>query len=128
MATVREILSQRKAAPDLLHQMFQFFMDRSDRGAHPEGCLIINTVSEFGKSDQDIKAALDDMEEEFNKTLKKTILVGQKEKTITDTMKAADIAAFLKCALCGVLILDRKGNNIQGIKKITYHAIQSISR
>lgn len=128
MAVVQEILSHRKAAPDLLYQMFQFLMDRSNIGPYPEGCLIINTISEFGQYDQDIKAAFDAMEEEFDKTLQKTILIGQKEKTITDAMKALEIAAFLKCTLSGVLILNRQGKSVQYMRQIAHHAIQSISR
>lgn len=128
MAVVREILSQKKPVPDLLQQMFQYFMDRSAAGPYPPGCLVVNTMSEFGQSDHDITAALDGMAEEFEQTLKKTILAGQKEQTITDTMKAADAAIFLKGILCGVQVLIRKGDRSQKIRRITDLTVLSICR
>ncbi len=128
MVVVREILSEKKAAPDLLQQMFQYFLNRSDIGPYPDGCLIVNTMSEFGKSDPSITTIIDGMEKEFEKILKKTVVLGQKEGTITYKIKATDITAYLKCILCGILLLERQGNRGQEICSIPHQAVRSVCR
>lgn len=128
MTRVGEIFSRQGEAPEHLQKMFDFFLGRSDVESCPNGCFVINTISEFGQSDYNIKFALDQMEDEFEKILRNVVITGQKEKTLTDKMKAEEIVDLLRSVLCGALILRRKGNSVQNTRKITRQAVRSICR
>lgn len=73
------------------------------------GCLMVNSVMEFGTEDEEITREIALMFNEIQQIIEKIIRSGQEQGEITTRLTSTELAAYLNNAWSGVKVMEKSG-------------------
>lgn len=91
------------------------------------GCLVVNTVAEFGERDPEIKARIDADTERHLALLAACATEGQHDGTVDDSREPADIAEFAHSTVAGLRLMSRRGAGRAAMKAVAVIALDAIA-
>ncbi|MEU3628929.1 TetR family transcriptional regulator [Amycolatopsis coloradensis] len=106
--------------------LFSFTIDE-EVATHGRGCLVVNTVAEFGDRDAEVKARTDADTGRQLALLVACAREGQIDGTIDDTREPADIAEFAHSTVAGLRLMSRRGAERTAMEAVADIALGAIS-
>lgn len=91
------------------------------------GCLIANTVAEFGQSDPEIGAALKLALNNYVSVFSKAIVKGHEDSSIATDQSAEDLAHYLIISLNGLRTMMKAGMGDAHIRKAGFMILQTLN-
>ncbi|WP_409491346.1 TetR/AcrR family transcriptional regulator [Amycolatopsis sp. cmx-11-12] len=88
--------------------LFSFTIEE-EVATHGRGCLVVNTVAEFGDRDPEVKARIDADTGRHLVLLAACAREGQLDGTVDGARKPADIAEFAHSTVAGLRLMSRRG-------------------
>ncbi|MFD3258063.1 TetR/AcrR family transcriptional regulator [Paenibacillus lentus] len=80
------------------------------------GCLMVNSILEFGTEDQEVAKEIEVMLSEVEQILEKVIRSGQEQQVITNLRTSRELAAYLNNIFIGAKILEKSGASNEKIE------------
>ncbi|MBB4683639.1 TetR/AcrR family transcriptional regulator [Amycolatopsis jiangsuensis] len=100
--------------------------DEMDNGRR--GCLVVNTIAEFGTTDAEISAQLDADTEAYLSALRHFARAGQADGSITRDRDALDIAQFVHSTVSGLRVMSRRGAAQSALEAVVDIAVAAVAR
>ncbi|WP_281935769.1 TetR/AcrR family transcriptional regulator [Paenibacillus tyrfis] len=92
------------------------------------GCLIVNSVLEFGTDDEEVTHEVEMMFAKVEQILEKIIRSGQEQQLITTRHTSQELAAYLNNALLGAKIMERSGASRERIDAVLRTSFAMLER
>ncbi|WP_328610078.1 TetR/AcrR family transcriptional regulator [Amycolatopsis sp. NBC_00345] len=92
------------------------------------GCLIVNTVAEFGTTDAEITTRVDADTAAFLTALADYARLGQADGSVTRDRDPADIAQFVHSTIGGLRLMSRRGALRPAMASVADIAVSAIAR
>jgi AcrR family transcriptional regulator len=92
------------------------------------GCLIVNTVAEFGTTDAEITTRVDADTAAFLAALTDYARLGQADGSVTRDRDPADIAQFVHSTIGGLRLMSRRGALRPAMTSVADIAVSAIAR
>lgn len=108
VAAVQTIIKSAKNEQDALEDLFDFFLTRARSKEGFKGCLIVNTIIEFGEENEEIAFSIKAIHEKFKKSLTQLIADGRKHRKLKK-INEDDAAIHICNLLCGMLVMTKGG-------------------
>ena len=110
-----------------IYQEFNSIVVNSvDTNIH-NGCLLVNTVNEFGERNKKVSKLVNSSLKKFENIFKKALLIAQNKKEISKYKNLNANAFYLVSSLCGLQTMIKSGakkKDLQDHIKIVMHTIQ----
>lgn len=87
------------------------------------GCMGVNAICEFGRSDAEITALGDGESSRLNAALEQALRRAKAEKEIGDTVQVEAAARFLSATLAGMKVAAKAGAERQTLESIAHFAL-----
>ncbi|WP_181777427.1 TetR/AcrR family transcriptional regulator [Amycolatopsis pittospori] len=94
---------------------------------HGRGCLVVNTVAEFGERDAEIKARIDADTERHLALLTVCAREGQLDGTVDDSREPADLAEFAHSTVAGLRLMSRRCADRAAMEAVADIALTAIA-
>ncbi|WP_037319750.1 TetR/AcrR family transcriptional regulator [Amycolatopsis orientalis] len=120
------LLEEAGAGIERFRALFSFTIDE-EVATHGRGCLVVNTVAEFGDRDAEIKARIDADTARHLTLLAACAREGQLDGTIDDAREPADIAEFAHSTVAGLRLMSRRGANRAAMEAVASIAVDAIA-
>ena len=121
-ATTSHKFSRQKlkhdSARDFLEATFKEVADETLSAKTRNGCLLMNTVSEFGQIDPVIAKLVTDSLDQITEIFKTAIEQAQRSGEIPQEKNAAELASYLVSTMSGLKSMVKAGRDKQTIKQI----------
>ncbi|MEU4671463.1 TetR family transcriptional regulator [Amycolatopsis sp. NPDC023774] len=102
------VLEQADDGLDAIHRLLESVID--DELTHGRrGCLVVNTVAEFGTTDPEITAHVEADTAAHLASLAECARLGQADGSITRDREPRDIAEFVHSTVSGLRLMSRRG-------------------
>ncbi|HZG17855.1 MAG TPA: TetR/AcrR family transcriptional regulator [Candidatus Bathyarchaeia archaeon] len=109
VAMLEELASQEAMTPlQKLEAICDAALYPNDEAMY-RGCLMVNSVMEFGIDDREVNREVELMFDHVERILENVIRSGQERKLITTRQTSKDLAAFMNNALCGAKVMEKSG-------------------
>lgn len=82
------------------------------------GCLMVNSVLEFGAEDPEVNREADLMSGHVHRLLEEVIRSGQDQRLITNRLTSQELASFLNNAISGAKIMEKSGASKEHIDAV----------
>ncbi|MFC9257650.1 TetR/AcrR family transcriptional regulator [Amycolatopsis thailandensis] len=106
--------------------LFSYTID--EEVAHPgRGCLVVNTVAEFGDRDPEIRARIDADTKRHLTLLAACAREGQLDGTIDSAREPGDIAEFAHSTVAGLRLMSRRGAGRTAMDAVAGIALNGIA-
>ncbi len=128
LSSLEETISQPGSTIAILEEIYRSASRSSDRHDCPEGCLIVNTALEFGRTDKEIAREVSKLFEGFELNFCRLVKRGQKAGEITDRFDCSVIALGLVNSLSGLRVLEKTGVSDQQIEEVLRFSINQIKK
>jgi len=107
LRTRGELLESAEAGHDRIRALLEAAV--ADEAAGHRGCLMINTVAEFGERDSVISARMKEDARRHLELLTDHIRVGQADGSIDTRRNPAELAEFVHSTIGGLRLISRRG-------------------
>jgi len=87
-----------------IKEVFRLTIEQDIEAKIPKGCFVVNSAIELSSNDTEIAEIVKLNQIEFEETLEKAILKGQKEGSISNTQNATYLAKFLYNSIVGIRV------------------------
>lgn len=84
--------------------IFRLIIEQDIEAKIPKGCFVVNSAIELSSNDNEIAEIVKLNQYEFERTLEKAILKGQKEGSISNTQNATYLAKFYYNSIVGIRV------------------------
>ena len=91
------------------------------------GCLVVNTVAEFGERDPEIRARINADTRRHLSLLTACALAGQRDGTVDATHRASDIAEFAHSTVAGLRLMSRRGSELTAMRAVADLTVDAIA-
>nr|WP_042188437.1 TetR/AcrR family transcriptional regulator [Kibdelosporangium sp. MJ126-NF4]CEL18248.1 Transcriptional regulator, TetR family [Kibdelosporangium sp. MJ126-NF4]CTQ90349.1 Transcriptional regulator, TetR family [Kibdelosporangium sp. MJ126-NF4] len=91
------------------------------------GCLVVNTIAEFGNRDPEISARIDADTTRQLGVLTACAAEGQRDGTVDATRRASDIAEFAHATVAGLRLMSRRGAERAAMEAVADLALGAIA-
>ncbi|GAA4534565.1 TetR/AcrR family transcriptional regulator [Amycolatopsis samaneae] len=91
------------------------------------GCLVVNTVAEFGVRDKEITALIDADTAAHLRQLTTCVRAGQADGSLTRDRKPADIAQFVHSTVGGLRLMSRRGESAAAMRAVADIALAAVT-
>ncbi|MFE0020724.1 TetR/AcrR family transcriptional regulator [Amycolatopsis sp. NPDC059021] len=91
------------------------------------GCLVVNTVAEFGVRDKEITAHIEADTAAHLAQLTACARAGQADGSITKDRKPADVAQFVHSTIAGLRLMSRRGESADAMRAVADIAVSAIA-
>jgi len=109
VAMLEELASQEAMTPlQKLEAICEAALYPNDEAMY-RGCLMVNSVLEFGIDDREVNCEVELMFDHVERILENVIRKGQERQLITTRQTSKDLAALLNNALCGAKVMEKSG-------------------
>lgn len=108
-----------------IYLVFNSIVENSDNTHN--GCLLVNTVNEFGQRNKNVSKRVKNSLKIFENIFKKALLKAQDKKEISKNINFNTYAFYLVSSLCGLQTMIKNGakkKDLQNHIKIMMHTIQ----
>jgi TetR/AcrR family transcriptional repressor of nem operon len=122
----RALLETDGTAIERLRALFASTIDK-DIALGRRGCLVVNTVAEFGDRDPEISTRIDADTERHLSLLTACAAEGQRDGTIDAARRASDIAEFVHSTVAGLLLMSRRGAEQAAMEAVADLALSAIA-
>jgi TetR/AcrR family transcriptional repressor of nem operon len=109
-----------------IEKMLLAFATRAEREG-VVGCMGINAICEFGRSDAEVNSLGDLESDRLNAALRKALRRAKVEKEISETMKEEAAARFLSATLAGMKVAAKAGAERQALESIAHFALRGLT-
>ncbi|MEV6912225.1 TetR/AcrR family transcriptional regulator [Amycolatopsis sp. NPDC051071] len=106
--------------------LFSFTIAEEDE-THGRGCLVVNTVAEFGDRDPEVKARIDADTERHLAVLTACAREGQLDGTVDRSREPADLAEFAHSTVAGLRLMSRRGARRAALQAVADIALSAIA-
>ncbi len=120
------LLEAAEPGIDRFRALFSFTIDEEDE-THGRGCLVVNTVAEFGERDPEIKARIDADTARHLALLATCAGEGQADGTVDRSRKPADLAEFAHSTVAGLRLMSRRGAKRAALQAVADIALDAIA-
>lgn len=110
-----------------IYQEFNSIIANSNKTNTHNGCLLVNTVNEFGQRNKNVSKLANNSLKKFENIFKKALLKAQNKKEISKNKNLKANAFYLVSNLCGLQTMIKNGakkKDLQDHIKIMMHTIQ----
>ncbi len=97
-------------------------------GHHRRGCLVVNTIAEFGTSDPEVSAQVRVDTEAHLSELAHVARTGQADGSVTRDRDAGEIADFIHSTISGLRVMSRRGAERAALNGVAEIAIAAVAR
>ncbi|UMP05023.1 TetR/AcrR family transcriptional regulator [Amycolatopsis sp. EV170708-02-1] len=94
---------------------------------HGRGCLVVNTVAEFGERDPEIKARIDADTRRHLSLLSACAKEGQLDGTIDSGREPGAVAEFAHSTVAGLRLMSRRGADRAAMEAVAAIAVDAIA-
>lgn len=110
-----------------IYQVFNSIIANSNKTNTHNGCLLVNTVNEFGQGNKNVSKLANNSLKKFENIFKKALLKAQNKKEISKNKNLKADSFYLVSNLCGLQTMIKNGakkKDLQDHIKIMMHTIQ----
>ncbi len=125
MQALEEALASQATAMAALEQVLMAVAEEAADPA-PLGCLLHNSINEFGRRDPAMTAAVQDRITRLRATLIKAIKRAQRERGIDPARSPQDLADFLIAGISGLRSMVKAGLTVKQTRGIARHLLASL--
>lgn len=122
VAMVEELASREMSPLKKLEVICEAALAPNDE-AMSRGCLIVNSVLEFGTDDEEVNREVALMFNQVGQVLEKVIRSGQEQHLITTRLTSQELAVHLNNALSGAKVMEKSGASREQIAVVVRTAI-----
>ncbi|HMF75143.1 MAG TPA: TetR/AcrR family transcriptional regulator [Bryobacteraceae bacterium] len=109
-----------------IEKMLVAFATRTERDGIT-GCMGINAVCEFGRSDPEVTALGNAESVRLSAALEQAVRQAKAKKEISKTVEEATAAQFLQATLAGLKVAAKAGADTKALKSIAHFALRSLT-
>ena len=109
-----------------IEKMLFAFATRTERDGIV-GCMGINAICEFGRSDPQVTSLRDTESTRLTAALEQALRQAKSKKEISKTLKESAAAQFLRATLTGMKVAAKAGADTQALKSIAHFALRSLT-
>lgn len=123
LAAVEQLASQDDLDPWQKLERLRDAMLSSCIELHPKGCLVVNSMLEFGNDDEEVKREVELMQVKSERIFETILRQGQELELITVRYTSAELAAYLNNAFIGAKVMEKSGisrERIDAVLRTTY--------
>ncbi|GAA3570121.1 TetR/AcrR family transcriptional regulator [Amycolatopsis ultiminotia] len=92
------------------------------------GCLIVNTVAEFGTTDAEISAQVEADSQAYLSAITHVARTGQADGSVTRDRDAHDLAQFVHSTVSGLRVMSRRGAERSALEAVADIAVAAVAR
>ncbi|KZB88132.1 TetR/AcrR family transcriptional regulator [Amycolatopsis regifaucium] len=126
IASRTALLEEAEPGIGRFRALFAYTIDE-EVATHGRGCLVVNTVAEFGDRDTEVKARIDADTKRHLALLTSAALEGQHDGTVDRARKPADIAEFAHSTVAGLRLMSRRGSGRAAMEAVANIALDAIA-
>ncbi len=120
------LLEDAVTGVERFRSLFSYTID--EEVAHKgRGCLVVNTVAEFGDRDPEIKARIDADTKRHLALLSACAREGQIDGTVDGSRKPEDLAEFAHSTVAGLRLMSRRGADRTAMEAVAGIALDAIA-
>jgi len=126
-ANMAKILDEAKSGRGFIEDLFTSIANTAQQPEGAKGCLMVNSVSEFGQRDSSITVSLDSNLSRFTELFAQAIRRAQAEGDIAPEADVGTIATYLHVALSGLRTMIKAGidrNSTKNTVKLILKAVE----
>ncbi|CAM3355259.1 TetR/AcrR family transcriptional regulator [Kibdelosporangium persicum] len=120
-----ELLESCETGIECFRALFAYTIDDDIQGRR--GCLVVNTVAEFGDRDPEISARIDADTRRHVSLLTACAAEGQRDGTIDTAHRPGDIAEFAHSTVTGLRLMSRRGAERAAMEAVAELALTAIA-
>ncbi|RSM58827.1 TetR family transcriptional regulator [Amycolatopsis sp. WAC 01376] len=120
------LLEESGTGLDRFRALFSYTIDE-EVANHGRGCLVVNTVAEFGDRDPEIKARIDADTGRHLTLLSACAREGQLDGTIDGDREPGAIAEFAHSTVAGLRLMSRRGAGRAAMEAVSAIALDAIA-
>ncbi|HEY3709185.1 MAG TPA: TetR family transcriptional regulator [Amycolatopsis sp.] len=122
-----EVLEHAEDGLDAIRRLLADLIE-DELGNGRRGCLMVNTIAEFGTADAEITTKVEADTAAFLAALTDYARLGQADGSITRDRDPADIAQFVHSTVAGLRLMSRRGGQRPAMAAVADIAVSALAR
>ncbi|SEO79452.1 TetR/AcrR family transcriptional regulator [Amycolatopsis saalfeldensis] len=122
-----EVLEQAEDGLDAIRRLLSDLIE-DELGNGRRGCLMVNTIAEFGTADAEVTAKVETDTAAFLAALGDYARLGQADGSVTRDRDPADIAQFVHSTVGGLRLMSRRGAQRPAMAAVADIAVSALAR
>ncbi|MBU9809444.1 TetR/AcrR family transcriptional regulator [Serratia bockelmannii] len=119
-------IEQGKSGRERLHNALVFFAESSSGAQGQLGCLVISGAADLSTFDAEISQRVTGALTRSETMLKRLIIEGQADSSISSELNSQDVARLMLCVLQGMRVIGKTGRDKQDMKAVADAAMKCL--
>lgn len=119
-------IEQGKSGRERLHNALVFFAESSSGAQGQLGCLVISGAADLSTFDAEISQRVTGALTRSETMLKRLIIEGQADSSISSELNSQDVARLMLCVLQGMRVIGKMGRDKQDMKAVADAAMKCL--
>lgn len=112
---LQEIENQETSPIEKLNAMRDLLLNGE---LESKGCLMVNSVLEFGTTDEQISSEAEMMQTGFKQIIERIIRSGQEQQLISNRFTSKELANYLNNSIVGLKVMEKSGSKREEIEAV----------